>query len=107
MKSFDIYIAYVSWGDNGKMRPVLILEQQEAIVSIFNITTQYEGKSHLIRAEYFIINDWKQAGLDKPSYVDTNTIREIPIKLFYGKKEIGRLSTSDELRLIEFINQKR
>jgi hypothetical protein len=105
MRIFDIYIAYVSWGDGGKMRPVLILEQQEPLVFAFNITTQYENKNDVIRAKYFKINDWQQAGLDRQSYVDTNTVRELPSAIFDGKSEIGRLSKADELRLIEFINQ--
>ena len=87
------------------MRPVLILGQQESIVSVFNITTQYESKSEAIRAGYFKIHDWKQAGLDKQSFVDTNTVLEIPAIAFDGKSEIGRLSSSDEMKLIEFISQ--
>ena len=105
MVQFDIYIAFVSWDGNGKMRPVLIIDQQDAVVYVFNITTQYEGKSDAIRAGYFIINDWKATGLDRKSYVDTNTVRNIPTAVFAGKKEIGRLSAADENRLIEFINQ--
>ena len=105
MKQFDIYITYVSWDGNGKMRPVLIIDQQDEVVYVFNITTQYESKSDAIRAGYFIINDWKAAGLDRQSYIDTNTVRNIPTAIFNGKKEIGRLSAADENRLIEFINQ--
>ena len=105
MKTFDIYIAFVSWGDGGKMRPVLILEQEEALVFVFNITTQYENKSKAIRDKYFKINDWQQAGLEKQSYVDTNIIRELPSAIFDCKLEIGRLSSADEQGLIEFIAQ--
>ena len=104
MKVFDIFIAYVSWGEGGKMRPVLIIEQQESFVFVFNITTQYESKSETIRAKYFKINDWQQAGLDRQSYVDTNVIRDLPSSVFDGKTEIGRLTVADELRLIEFIS---
>ena len=104
MKPFDIYITYVSWDDNGKTRPVLIIDQQDAVVHVFNITTQYENKSDAIRAGYFIINDWKAAGLDRQSYIDTNTVRDMPASALDGKKEIGRLSAVDEKRLIEFIN---
>ena len=105
MKPFDIYIAYVSWNGDGKTRPVLIIDQQGAVVYAFNITAQYEGKSDAIRAGYFKINDWKAASLDRQSYVDTNTVRDIPATVFDGKKEIGRLSAADEKRLIDFINQ--
>jgi mRNA interferase MazF len=103
MKAFDIYIAYVSWGDGGKTRPVLIIEHQEPVVFAFNITTQYETKNEATRTKYFKINDWKQAGLDRQSYVDTNTVREIPSAIFHGKREIGRLTAADELRLLEFM----
>lgn len=103
MNIFDIFITYVSWGDGGKMRPVLILEQQEKIISVFNITTQYESKSATVRAKYFKINDWRQAGLDKQSYVDTNTIRDLPLVVLEGKSEVGKLTESDVQRLIEFL----
>jgi len=104
MKVFDIYITYVSWGDGGKTRPVLIIGKQEPLVFVFNITTQYENKSEATRAKYFKINDWQQAGLDRQSYVDTNVIRDLPVAMFNEKTEIGRLTAADELRLIEFIS---
>ena len=104
MDIFDIYITYVSWGNSGKKRPVLILEQGEAVVSVFNITTQYENKSETIRSRYFKINNWQQAGLDKQSYVDTNTVRELPKIALDRNSEIGRLTESDVQRLIEFLS---
>jgi hypothetical protein len=105
MNIFDIYIAYVSWDSSGKTRPVLILEQHEAVVYVFKITTQYESKSEIIRSGYFKINEWQQAGLSRQSYVDTNSIRDLPPILFDGKSKIGRLSEADEIKLIEFINR--
>jgi len=105
MKPFDIFIAYISWEGGGKLRPVLIVGQQEAVVYAFIITTQYENKNEAIRSGYFKINDWQQAGLDKQSYVDTNSIRDLPFMLFNGKTEIGRLTVTDEIRLIEFLNK--
>ena len=104
MITFDIYIAYVSWDSGGKRRPVLILEETADNVTVFNITTKYEDKSETIRAGYFTVNDWKQAGLDKPSYVDTNKTVTLPITAV-DKNPLGRLSAADETRLIEFINQ--
>ena len=104
MNIFDIYITYISWGERGKKRPVLILEKQKTIVSVFNITTQYENKNEAIRAKYFKINDWQQAGLTKQSYVDTHTIRDLPVAALMGKSEIGRLTESDVQKLIEFLS---
>jgi len=31
MDIFDIFITYISWGGGGKMRPVLIIEQQKLV----------------------------------------------------------------------------
>jgi hypothetical protein len=106
MKPLDIFIAYVSWESGGKYRPVLIIGQQETIVFAFIITTQYVSKTEATRARYFKINDWQQAGLEKQSYVDTNTVRDLPSLFFDGKMEIGRLTEADERRLIEFINKQ-
>jgi hypothetical protein len=41
MKPYDIHIAYVSWGDVGKRRPVLVLSSDEKEVAVFQITSQY------------------------------------------------------------------
>ncbi|MCL2077029.1 MAG: hypothetical protein FWH08_01320 [Oscillospiraceae bacterium] len=103
MNIFDVFIAYVSWDGGGKMRPVLIIEHQETVVLVFNITTQFESKSETVRSKYFKITDWQQAGLDKPSYVDTTTIRDLPPKVLEGKSETGKLTKFDAQRLIEFL----
>jgi hypothetical protein len=105
MNFFDIYIAYVSWEGGGKRRPVLILEESGGSVIVFGITTRYEGKSEAVRAKYFTINDWQQAGIDRQSYVDTNNTVTLSITAIDGKNPIGRLSPADEARLIEFLSQ--
>ena len=105
MTVFDIYIAFVSWGSSGKSRPVLILEESAGAVTVFSITTQYESKRETIRAKYFLINDWEQAGLDRQSYVDTNNTITLPKTAIDSNNPIGKLSATDEMRLIEFISQ--
>ena len=103
MDIFDIFIAYVSWGEGGKMGPVLILEQQEDTVHVFNITTQYETKSESVRSKYFKIREWQQAGLEKQSYVDTNVVRELPAIALAGKPKAGKLTENDVRDLIKFL----
>ena len=103
MDMFDIFIAYVSWGNEGKKRPVLILEKKLTVVYVFNITTQYESKSDAVRSKYFKINDWQQAGLDKQSYVDTNTVRDLPPEALEGNPSIGTLTKADVQKLLEFL----
>ena len=105
MKPLDIFIAYMSWDGGGKNRPVLILILSDKTVGVFQITTKYEDKSENIRAQYFKIEDWAQAGLDKLSYVDTGTLIELSMAAFKGKKPIGKLTDSDKLRLLEFLSK--
>jgi hypothetical protein len=105
MKPFDIFIVYLSWGSAGKSRPVLVLAVYDEYVKIYRITTQYENKGRAIRSKYFEILDWKQAGLDKQSYIDTNDTFELSRSAIAGKKVIGNLTENDKLRLLEFLAQ--
>ena len=79
MNPFDICIAYVSWDASGKHRPVLLIEKNDDYAEAFRITSQYEGKSKAIQAQYYKIDDWQQAGLSKESYIDTIASVEVPI----------------------------
>jgi hypothetical protein len=102
MNPFDVCIAYVSWDVGGKHRPVLLLEKNDGYAEAFRITSQYEGKSETIKAQYFKIDDWQQAGLSKESYIDTIASVEVPIALITST--IGKLTDNDKQRLIKFLN---
>jgi hypothetical protein len=103
MKAFEIFITYISWGSDGKNRPVLALLVNENSLSVYPITTQYENKSKDIQAQYFKINDWDQAGLARQSYIDTGTLIKLPLSVINGKKAIGRLTIADKQRLLDFL----
>ena len=103
MDIFDIYIAYASWSGGGKKRPVLILEQGSKSVTAFSITTQYQNKSEIIRGKFYEIGEWRQAGLDKPSYVDTNNTVTLPLSSVDVINPVGRLTDIDVINLIEFL----
>ena len=101
MDSFDVCIAYVSWNAGGKRRPVLLLDKEDGYAEAFRITSQYEGKSETVQAQYFKIDDWQQAGLSKQSYIDTIASIEVPIRLIAST--IGQLSENDKQRLLKFL----
>jgi hypothetical protein len=105
MQSFVIFSAYISWGNGGKRRPVLVYAIENNVVKLYPITTQYHNKSDAIKARYFKINDLIQAGLEKQSYVDTGTRLKQPIETLISISPIGRLSDNDKKRLIEFISK--
>ena len=48
MNPYDLHIAYVSWGDEGKQRPVLVLSADDNEVAVFQITSQFDSKSVVI-----------------------------------------------------------
>ena len=104
MNPYNIHIAYVSWGDDGKRRPVLILSSNEKEVAVFQITSQYSGKSAVIQSQYVIISDWAQAGLDKQSYIDIGRIIDLPIATVQPNP-IGKLSEKDLRNLLNAMSE--
>jgi hypothetical protein len=102
MNPFDIYITYVSWGQGGKHRPVLVVKKAKSTVTFFPITSKYHTKSKAIRSVYYKIIDWKAAGLDVQSYIDTATELTAPITAFKGSS-IGKLSKADKISLLKFL----
>lgn len=103
MKMFDIFIAYVSWGVDGKKRPVLIMDKTIQSIIAFNITTKYDDKSEIIRSRYFKIKDWQKAGLNKQSYIDTNDVIALPVSSVDDEHQIGRLTETDMECFINFM----
>ena len=104
MQPFDLFITHLSWGEDGKYRPVLVYVIDADEVGIYQITTQYGSKSEYVRAKYFEIKDWAEAGLDRLSYVDTGTLIDISIAQLDGKTPIGKLSKADKQRLLDFLS---
>jgi len=104
IKPFDIYITYITWGVNGKNRPVLVVITNNDSVDVYKITTKYDDKSESIRSQYFKINDWTQSGLEMQSYVDTGTLISLSKETFKSKSKIGELTINDKIRLLEFFN---
>ena len=100
----EIYIAYVAWKNGGKVRPVLLVKRLDDRVLFYKITSQYANKSPQIRANYYAIIDWRQSGLQKPSYIDTNTFNTLPLSVFDKIAPIGRLSKLDENGLLAFLS---
>jgi hypothetical protein len=105
MKPFEIFVAYVSWGTGGKKRPVLVLSISNKNVIAFKITTKYDNKSVYIRSRYFAIINWKEAGLENPSYIDTNNKVKIPLNNVDVENRVGKLSKRDKKNLIKFLSE--
>ena len=106
MNPFDLFITQISWGSGRKSRPVLVIQININNVLVYPITSQYENKSKTIQSNYFKINDWSAAGLNKQSYVDTGILIELPLIVIDKRQPIGKLTITDKQRFLDFINEK-
>jgi len=104
IKPYAIYIAYVSWGQYGKRRPVLVFSSNDKEVAVFKITSKFENKSAAVRAKYVEIVDWAQAGLLIKSYIDISKIIDLPLKTLQPAP-IGKLTESDLEKLLRAMNE--
>lgn len=105
MKTNEIYTAYVAWNTGGKRRPVLVVRDEQTQVFCFRITSKYKNKSEKIKRNYYVIENWKYAGLFKQSYVDIGQL--VPLsKEKVNFKLIGKLTLEDEQNLSKFIKKR-
>ncbi|WP_076461411.1 type II toxin-antitoxin system PemK/MazF family toxin [Limosilactobacillus caccae] len=105
MKINEIYTAYVSWGSDGKRRPVLVIEDTKRNVFCYKITSKFAQKSAKIKRNYFPLSDWRQEGLVKQSYVDIGNIFKLS-KEKITFKFVGELSLKDMRALTRFIRER-
>lgn len=107
MATGDIYRIFVAYQDSegGKERYVVEVGREgiETVV-LDSITSQYHKKSRFIKAQYYPIQEWWQAGLQKPSYVDIKSSRRYRFEevIKYGRFT-GQLTLHDVQGLAAFI----
>lgn len=105
MKINEIYTAYVSWGTDGKRRPILVIHDTENNVFCYRITSKFSQKPEKIKRNYFPLTDWRQAGLVKESYVDVGNVSKLS-KDKITFRFVGELSLRDIKSLTEFIHNR-
>jgi len=106
MKTNEIVTVYVAFADKegGKRRPILVVQDRNDRIDFFSITSKYKNKSKKMQQVYFPIKNWKQSGLNKPSWIDVGVLRAIPkenTEIKYTK--VGILTNEDSQKLIDFI----
>lgn len=109
MEPMEIYIADVPFdeGYGSKIRPALVIEVGQNGVVVLKVTSQYRQKSAQIKQLYYPIQEWQEAGLKKPSYVDTHKFYRLSKKWVFNRRPIGKLSAVDRLGLFNFMNRRR
>lgn len=109
MKNEDVAIAYVSFEDGGgKKRPIFVLSVAGSKLSFYKISSQYENKPKKIKKYYCPIKYWREAHLNKPSWIDTVKIYTIDVhKTEIRPYTIGRLTYDDAEHLADFLEKER
>ena len=105
IKPKELLLLYVSFtnADNGKRRPILVIKNANQELWFFSITSKYFQKSTRIKIQYYPLQDWKLAGLAKPSYIDIKSLRKTPWSNLPEAQYIGQITERDIKGLSEFI----
>ena len=87
-----------------KSRPVVVgaLDDERAVVLAVKVT------GHGPRPEFpgeVRLEDWRQAGLDKPSVARCSKTLIVPMQAFEGKVRYGTLSDGDSLRVARALRE--
>lgn len=104
----DIYRIFVRFGLDAlgekERYAVEIGKAHFTIALLDSITSQYKEKLYFIKLQYYPIRDWRQAGLQKSSYIDIcSTMSFDFLEILKGGKYIGQLSHTDVIELAQFI----
>ena len=92
-QTFDLVLAEVSFEDcdETKIRPVLIIDGSTYLVKCLSVT------SNTSRPEDYVIKEWKEAGLKKPSSIRVH--KSIELDPSFLSHKIGRLQPIDILEV--------
>lgn len=97
-KPWDVWLAYVRFADHpevGKIRPVVILENEAATIVVGKITTAAPQQ----RFSYCELTDWESEGLLKPSRVQAKPLFRISPDDLINEEPLGMLSKRDRVVL--------
>lgn len=97
MSRWDVCIAEVPFEDlpETKIRPVLILDDTAVIIECLKMTGQPP------RAGEYVLKNWKEAGLHKPTVVRIS--KRLALSRERIRKQIGTLSVVDIAELQKLI----
>lgn len=84
-----------------KYRPVIVVGVREDGSLVMMVTSA----TNKLKLEHdYLLKDWEEAGLDKPSIARADRIAEIPPSYVGAVGKIGRLSSRDEEALREILS---
>ena len=97
-QAWDVWLAYVRFADHpeiGKVRPVVILENNIVAVIAAKVTTAGNDE----KFPFCELKDWAVEGLRKPSRVQVAPLLEIQMQEILREAPLGRLTDVDKIAL--------
>lgn len=97
LNKWDVWLAAVKFEDKPdviKERPVIIYDKHKAFLLSFKVTGQMPRKNF---AGEYVLQEWKEAGLDTVSVVRTEQQLKLVPQDF--RKKLGHLRTRDIMAL--------
>lgn len=103
---WEVWLAYVRFADHpdiGKVRPVIILNEDETTVVVAKVTTAAPQAAYA----YCELLDWEQEGLLRPSRVQTVPLFRVKPSDLLNGSAMGVLSERDRNALDAALKQDR
>lgn len=102
-QKWEVWHARFDFDKHGyKYRPVIVVGVRDD-GSLAMMVTSATNKLHL--EHDYLLRDWEQAGLDKPSIARADRIAEIPASYLGTAGRIGELSERDRAAISTILNQ--
>ena len=101
-KRWELWLARVAYEDQPnvcKKRPVIVYSETECFTLSFKVSSQ---NPHAYRENYEL-QMWREAGLDKPSFISLNPVR---IKIEDMLFKIGKLHLLDIQKINTLLDNK-
>lgn len=102
---WEIWLASVKFEDDPsivKDRPVLVIDEDHALYISLKMTSNI---SRANSSEEYLVQEWEQSGLRKPTVIRTSHKLELCRRDF--KRKIGNLSLKDILNVCDILNEKK
>lgn len=103
---WEVWLAYVRFADYpdvGKVRPVVIVDNEIVAVVVAKVTTAQPHPQFT----YYELEDWKAEGLLKPSRVQTTPLFRIAATDLLNGEPLGVLTPRDKARLNQALQEVR
>ncbi|NLH91567.1 MAG: type II toxin-antitoxin system PemK/MazF family toxin [Atopobium sp.] len=102
-QKWEVWHARFDFDRHGyKYRPVIIVGVRDD-GSLAMMVTSSTNKLHL--EHDYLLQDWQQAGIDKPSIARADRIAEIPASYLGSAGRIGELSERDRAAISVILNE--